>query len=128
GIHLEAYTSRHSTTQVFKLYHEKGGLYIGKAVLKNNVFVLHFVPDLGTADSDGISTSNNSTLGSIRTNTSSSRDNIGSSKDNIGSSRDNIGSSRNNGSSSSSNIDTNRWSFNNIGSYRRHSTESCAAA
>ncbi|CAI7803462.1 unnamed protein product, partial [Closterium sp. NIES-53] len=32
----------------------KGGLYIGKAVLKNNVFVLDFVPDLGTADSDAI--------------------------------------------------------------------------
>ncbi|CAI7773722.1 unnamed protein product, partial [Closterium sp. NIES-54] len=40
----------------FKLYHRKGGLYIGKAVLKNNVFVLDFVPDLGTADSDGIFT------------------------------------------------------------------------
>ncbi|CAI7911624.1 unnamed protein product [Closterium sp. NIES-54] len=52
GIHLEA----NSTTQEFKLYHGKGGLYIGKAVLKNNVFVLDFVPDLGTADSDGIIT------------------------------------------------------------------------
>ncbi|CAI7883394.1 unnamed protein product [Closterium sp. NIES-53] len=52
GIHLEA----DSTTQVFKLYHGKGGLYIGIAVLKNNVFVLDFVPDLGTADSDGIVT------------------------------------------------------------------------
>ncbi|CAI7835106.1 unnamed protein product, partial [Closterium sp. NIES-54] len=40
----------------FKLYNGKGGLYIGKAVLKNNVFVLDFVPDLGTADSDGIVT------------------------------------------------------------------------
>ncbi|CAI7829220.1 unnamed protein product, partial [Closterium sp. NIES-54] len=40
----------------FKLYHGKGGLYIGKAVLKNNVFVLDFVPDLGTADSDRIVT------------------------------------------------------------------------
>ncbi|CAI7890316.1 unnamed protein product [Closterium sp. NIES-54] len=40
----------------FKLYHGKGGLYIRKAVLKNNVFVLDFVPDLGTADSDGIIT------------------------------------------------------------------------
>ncbi|CAI7893555.1 unnamed protein product, partial [Closterium sp. NIES-54] len=40
----------------FKLYHPKGGLYIGKAVLKNYVFVLDFVPDLGTADSDGIVT------------------------------------------------------------------------
>ncbi|CAI7812703.1 unnamed protein product, partial [Closterium sp. NIES-53] len=52
GIHLKA----DSTTQEFKLYHGKGGLYIGKAVLKNNVFVLDFVPDLGTADSDGIVT------------------------------------------------------------------------
>ncbi|CAI7786585.1 unnamed protein product, partial [Closterium sp. NIES-54] len=42
--------------QEFKLYHGKGGLYIGKAVLKNNVFVLDFVPDLGTADSDRIVT------------------------------------------------------------------------
>ncbi|CAI7899499.1 unnamed protein product [Closterium sp. NIES-54] len=52
SIHLEA----DSTTQEFKLHHGKGGLYIGKAVLKNNVFVLDFVPDLGTADSDGIVT------------------------------------------------------------------------
>ncbi|CAI7833235.1 unnamed protein product [Closterium sp. NIES-53] len=52
GIHLEA----DSTTQEFKLYHGKGGLYIGKAVLKNNVFVLDFVLDLGTGDSDGIVT------------------------------------------------------------------------
>ncbi|CAI7851614.1 unnamed protein product [Closterium sp. NIES-54] len=52
GIHLEA----DSTTQEFKLFHGRGGLYIGKAVLKNNVFVLDFVPDLGTADSDGIVT------------------------------------------------------------------------
>ncbi|CAI7773837.1 unnamed protein product [Closterium sp. NIES-53] len=52
GIHLEA----DSTTQDFKLYHGKGGLYIGKVVLKNNVFVLDFVPNLGTADSDGIVT------------------------------------------------------------------------
>ncbi|CAI7814704.1 unnamed protein product [Closterium sp. NIES-54] len=50
GIHLEA----DSTTQEFKLYNGKGGLYIGKAVLKNNVFVLGFVPDQGTADSDAI--------------------------------------------------------------------------
>ncbi|CAI7817543.1 unnamed protein product [Closterium sp. NIES-54] len=50
GIHLEA----DSTTQEFKLFHRKGGLYIGKAVLKNNVFVLDFVPDQGTADSDTI--------------------------------------------------------------------------
>ncbi|CAI7889857.1 unnamed protein product [Closterium sp. NIES-53] len=52
GIHLEA----DSTTQEFKLFHGQGGLYIGKALLKNNVFVLDFVPDLGTADSDGIVT------------------------------------------------------------------------
>ncbi|CAI7775920.1 unnamed protein product [Closterium sp. NIES-53] len=52
GIHLEA----NNTTQDFKLYHGKGGLYIGKAVLENNVFVLDFVPDLGTADSDRIVT------------------------------------------------------------------------
>ncbi|CAI7881467.1 unnamed protein product [Closterium sp. NIES-54] len=52
GIHLEA----DSTTQEFKLFHGRGGLYIGKAVLKNNVFVLDFVPDLGTADSDRIVT------------------------------------------------------------------------
>ncbi|CAI7802577.1 unnamed protein product, partial [Closterium sp. NIES-54] len=44
------------TTQEFKLFHGRGGLYIGKAILKNNVFVLGFVPDLGTADSDGIVT------------------------------------------------------------------------
>ncbi|CAI7841557.1 unnamed protein product [Closterium sp. NIES-54] len=52
GIHLEA----DSTTLEFKLYNGKGGLYIGKAVLKNNVFVLDFIPDLDTADSDGIVT------------------------------------------------------------------------
>ncbi|CAI7809506.1 unnamed protein product [Closterium sp. NIES-54] len=50
GIHLEA----DSTTHEFKLFHGKGGLYIGKAVFKNNVFVLDFVPDQGTADSDAI--------------------------------------------------------------------------
>ncbi|CAI7886406.1 unnamed protein product [Closterium sp. NIES-54] len=48
------YTDLDSTTQEFKLYHGKGGLYIGKAVLKNNVFVLDFVPDQGIADSDAI--------------------------------------------------------------------------
>ncbi|CAI7810862.1 unnamed protein product, partial [Closterium sp. NIES-54] len=36
--------------------HLQNNLCIGKAVLKNNVFVLGFVPDLGTADSDGIVT------------------------------------------------------------------------
>ncbi|CAI7791433.1 unnamed protein product [Closterium sp. NIES-54] len=36
------------------MYNRKGGLYIGKAVLKNNVFVLDFVPDQGTADTDAI--------------------------------------------------------------------------
>ncbi|CAI7817133.1 unnamed protein product [Closterium sp. NIES-53] len=134
GIHLEA----DSTTQEFKLYHGKGSLYIGKAVLKNNVFVLDFVPDIGTADSDGIVTFTSwthppdldpdfSPEGFCSRDISSSRDNTGSSRDNNISSRDNIGSSRNNGSSSG-NIDTNRWSFNCIGSNRRHSTDSCAAA
>ncbi|CAI7739664.1 unnamed protein product [Closterium sp. NIES-54] len=74
----------------------------------------------------GSSISNNSTLGSSKDNIDSSKENIGGSRDNIGSSRDNIGSSRNNGSSNG-NIDTNRWSFNCIGSNRRHSTDSCAA-
>ncbi|CAI7803356.1 unnamed protein product [Closterium sp. NIES-53] len=50
GFHLEA----DSTTQEFKLYSGRGGLYIGTAILKNNVFVLDFVPDQGTADSDAI--------------------------------------------------------------------------
>ncbi|CAI7748616.1 unnamed protein product [Closterium sp. NIES-53] len=50
GIHLQA----DSSTQEFKLFHGRGGLYIGRAVLKNNVFVLDFVPDQGTADSDAI--------------------------------------------------------------------------
>ncbi|CAI7794487.1 unnamed protein product [Closterium sp. NIES-53] len=50
GIHLEA----DIITQEFKLFHGMGGLYIGNAVLKNNVFVLDFVPDQGTADSDAI--------------------------------------------------------------------------
>ncbi|CAI7894521.1 unnamed protein product [Closterium sp. NIES-53] len=50
GIHLEA----ESTIQEFKLYHGKGRLFIGKAFLKNNVFVLDFVPNQGAADSDAI--------------------------------------------------------------------------
>ncbi|CAI7810093.1 unnamed protein product [Closterium sp. NIES-53] len=50
GIHLEA----DSTTQEFNLYSGKGGLYIGKAFLKNNIFVRDFVPDQGTADTDSI--------------------------------------------------------------------------
>ncbi|CAI7784470.1 unnamed protein product [Closterium sp. NIES-54] len=50
GIHLEA----DITTQEFKLYNGRGGLYIGKAVLKNNIFAFYFVPDQGTADSDAI--------------------------------------------------------------------------
>ncbi|CAI7862699.1 unnamed protein product [Closterium sp. NIES-53] len=101
GIHLEA----DSTTQEFKLYHGKGGLYIGKAVLKNNVFVLDFVPDLGTADSDAIVNFADwthppdldpdfSPEGFCKDSIVDSRDNIGSSRDNIGSNRDNIGSSR----------------------------------
>ncbi|CAI7753979.1 unnamed protein product [Closterium sp. NIES-53] len=50
GFHLKA----NSTTQEFKQYNGKGGLYIGKAVPKNDVFVLDFVLDQGTADSDAI--------------------------------------------------------------------------
>ncbi|CAI7901187.1 unnamed protein product [Closterium sp. NIES-53] len=123
GIHLEA----NSTTQDFKLYHGKGGLYIGKAVLKNNVFVLDFVPDLGTADSDGIVTftswthppdldSDFSPEGFCSGDTTgSSRDNIGSSRDNIGSSRDNIrdiiGSSSNNDTSPPDKAD---WDEQNV--------------
>ncbi|CAI7846562.1 unnamed protein product [Closterium sp. NIES-54] len=41
GIHLEA----DSTTQEFKLYNGKGGLYIGKVVLKNNVLYSHTIPE-----------------------------------------------------------------------------------
>ncbi|CAI7913353.1 unnamed protein product [Closterium sp. NIES-54] len=52
---MDLQEERHKRKE-FKLYHGKGGLYIGKAVLKNNVFVLDFVPDLGTGDSDGIVT------------------------------------------------------------------------
>ncbi|CAI7800232.1 unnamed protein product [Closterium sp. NIES-54] len=52
---MDLQEERHKRKE-FKLYHGKGSLYIGKAVLKNNVFVLNFVPDLGTADSDGIVT------------------------------------------------------------------------
>ncbi|CAI7771785.1 unnamed protein product, partial [Closterium sp. NIES-54] len=77
----------------FKLYHGKGGLYIGKAVLKNNVFVLDFVPDLGTADSDAIVNFADwthppdldpdfSPEGFCRNNNGSSRDNIGNSRNN----------------------------------------------
>ncbi|CAI7856817.1 unnamed protein product [Closterium sp. NIES-53] len=117
--------SAKSTTQDFKLSHGRGGLYIGKGVLKNNVFVLDFVPDQGTADSNAIVNFTSwthppdldpdfSPEGFCR------RDNIGSSKDNIGSSRDNIGSSNNN-------YDTNRGSFNGTSSHRRYSTDSCAA-
>ncbi|CAI7739165.1 unnamed protein product [Closterium sp. NIES-53] len=115
-IHLEA----DSTIQEFKLYHGRGGLYIGKAVLKNNVFVLDFVPDQGTADSDAIinftSWTHPPDLNPDFSPGGFCRDNIGSSRDNIGSSRDNIGSSNNN-------YDTTRWSFNNIGPHRRHATD-----
>ncbi|CAI7916054.1 unnamed protein product [Closterium sp. NIES-53] len=105
GIHLEA----DSTTQEFKLYHGKGGLYIGKAVLTNNVFVLDFVPDLGTADSDAIVNFTDWTHPpdldpDFSPEGFCNRNNIRSSRDNIGSSRDKIGSSRNN--KSSSNNDT----------------------
>ncbi|CAI7867004.1 unnamed protein product [Closterium sp. NIES-54] len=137
GIHLEADT----TTQEFTLYHGKGGLYIGKSFLKNNVFVLDFVPDQGTADSDAIvnfaSWSHPPDLDPdfspegfcSRDNIGSSRDNIGSSRNNIGSSRDNISNSRDNTGSTRGNTDynTNRGSFNGTSSHRRYSTDSCAA-
>ncbi|CAI7899011.1 unnamed protein product, partial [Closterium sp. NIES-53] len=99
GIHLEA----DSTTQEFKLYNERGGLYIGNAVLKNNVFVLDFVPDQGTADSDAIGFSSDSIDNSSSNNISSSRDNNSSS---------NIGRSRSNNNSTS----TNRQLFINTNS------------
>ncbi|CAI7923133.1 unnamed protein product [Closterium sp. NIES-54] len=101
GIHLEA----DSTTQEFKLYNERGGLYIGNAVLKNNVFVLDFVPDQGTADSDAIVYF--TTCDSID---NSSSNNISSSRDNNSSS--NIGRSRSNNNSTS----TNRQLFINTNS------------
>ncbi|CAI7772300.1 unnamed protein product [Closterium sp. NIES-54] len=92
GIHLEV----DSTTQEFKLYNGRGGLYIEKAVMKNNVFVLDFVPDQGTAGSDAIV--NFTTCDSAD---NSSSNNIGSSRDNSSSS--NIGRSRSNNNSTSTN-------------------------
>ncbi|CAI7805761.1 unnamed protein product [Closterium sp. NIES-54] len=87
---MDLQEERHKRKE-FKLYHRKGGLYIGKAVLKNNVFVLDFVPDLGTADSDGIVTFTSwthppdldpdfSPEGFCRNNIGSSRDNFGAEK------------------------------------------------
>ncbi|CAI7909602.1 unnamed protein product [Closterium sp. NIES-54] len=49
-------SSGHFVQREHELQREEFKLYHGKAVLKNNVFVLDFVPDLGTADSDGIVT------------------------------------------------------------------------
>ncbi|CAI7797758.1 unnamed protein product [Closterium sp. NIES-54] len=95
GIHLEA----DSTTQEFKLYHGRDGLYIERAVANMSI-------------------SNNST-------NDSSRDNIGSSRDNIGSSRDNIGSSKNN-IGSSNNISSSR--NNNTSHRRRRTTNTCTTA
>ncbi|CAI7848493.1 unnamed protein product [Closterium sp. NIES-53] len=90
GIHLEV----DSTTQEFKLYHGKGGLYIDKAVLKNNVFVLDFVPDQGTGDSDTIVNFTSWTHPpdldpDFSPEGFCSRDNINSSRDNIASSNNN---------------------------------------
>ncbi|CAI7793816.1 unnamed protein product, partial [Closterium sp. NIES-53] len=121
GFHLQA----DSTTQEFKLSHGKGGLYIGKAVLKNNVFVLNFVPDQGTADSDAIVNFTSWTHPpdldpDFSPEGFCNRNNIGSSRDNIDSSRENIGSSNNN-------YDTTRGSFNATSPHRRYSTDSCAA-
>ncbi|CAI7794725.1 unnamed protein product [Closterium sp. NIES-54] len=108
GIHLEA----DSTTQEFKLYHGKGGLYIGKAVLKNNVFVLDFVPDQGTADMDAI----------VRFTSRTHPPDLDPDFSPEGFLRDNIGSSRGN-----TDYNTNRGSFNGTSSHRRYSTDSCAA-
>ncbi|CAI7896835.1 unnamed protein product [Closterium sp. NIES-53] len=99
-IHLEA----NSTTQEFKPYNGRGGLYIGKAVLKNNVFVLDFVPYQGTADSEAIV---NFTTWSHPPDLDSDFspggfcNNIGSSK--IISSSNNIGRSRSDNNSTSTN-------------------------
>ncbi|CAI7802453.1 unnamed protein product [Closterium sp. NIES-53] len=107
-IHLEA----DSTTQEFKLYNRKGGLYIGKVVLKNNVFVLDFVPDQGTADSDAIVN-----FTTCRTDKGVSSDSIdNSSRDN--SSSINIGSSRDN--NSSSNTDRSRSNNNSTSTTHQH--------
>ncbi|CAI7845759.1 unnamed protein product [Closterium sp. NIES-53] len=106
-IHLEA----DSTTQEFKLYNEKGRLYIRKAVMKNNVFVLDFVLDQGTADSDAISVSSDSTDNSSSNNIDCSRDNTSSS---------NIGRIRSNNNSTS----TNRQLFINTDS--RSTADSCS--
>ncbi|CAI7794897.1 unnamed protein product [Closterium sp. NIES-53] len=50
GIHLEC----DSNAREIRLYHGKGGVFIGRAIQQDDVFVLDFVPDKGTADSDGI--------------------------------------------------------------------------
>ncbi|CAI7786761.1 unnamed protein product [Closterium sp. NIES-53] len=107
GIHLES----DSTTQEFKIYHGKGGLYIGKAILKNNVFVLDFVPDQGTADSDAI----------VNFASWTPPPDLDPDFSPGGFwSRVNIGSSNNT-------YDTNRGFFNGTSSNRRYSTDSCAA-
>ncbi|CAI7876635.1 unnamed protein product [Closterium sp. NIES-53] len=50
GVHLEC----DSDALEIRLYHGKGGVFIGRAIQQDDVFVLDFVPDKGTADSDGI--------------------------------------------------------------------------
>ncbi|CAI7761877.1 unnamed protein product, partial [Closterium sp. NIES-53] len=110
-IHLEA----DNTTQEFKLYNGRGGLYIGKAVLNNNVFVLNFVPDQGTADSNAIV--NFTTWSHPRDLDSDFSPGGFCSSSNIGSSRDNSSSSNIGRSRSNNNItSTNRQLFINTNS------------
>ncbi|CAI7756262.1 unnamed protein product [Closterium sp. NIES-53] len=107
GIHLEA----DSTTQEFKLFHGRGGLYIGRAVLKNNVFVLDFVPDQGTADSDAI----------VNFAPWTHPPDLNPDFSPGGFCRDNIGNTNNT-------YNTNRELFDDIATHRQHSTDSCTAA
>ncbi|CAI7910235.1 unnamed protein product [Closterium sp. NIES-54] len=113
GIHLEA----DSTTQELKLYHGKGGLYIGKAVLKNNVFVLDFVPDLGTTDSDGI----------VNFTSWTHPPDLDPDFSPEGFCRNNIGSSRNIGNTNNT-YNTGRKFFNDIATHRQYFPDPCTAA
>ncbi|CAI7856220.1 unnamed protein product [Closterium sp. NIES-54] len=150
-----------TTTQEFKLYNGKGGLYIGKAVLKNNVFVLDFVPDLGTADSAGIVTFTSWThppdldpdfspegfwyshtipetertraLAIIQHSaaaktTSTAAETTSAAAETTSAAAETTSAAAETTAAETATIDTNRWSFNCIGSNRRHSTDSCATA
>ncbi|CAI7849184.1 unnamed protein product, partial [Closterium sp. NIES-53] len=124
-IHLEV----NSTTQELKLYNGKGGLYIGKAVVKKNVFVPDFVTDQGTADSDSIvnfTTCRTDKGVSSDSIDNSSRDN--SSNINIGSSRDNSSSDTDRSRSNNNSISTNCQLFINTNSHHRHHTDSHSTA